>query len=436
MKIIYASIEIMVSFIEMFLMYRFYSAAFYKYRKRVGIKDEVVLTIIGTILIEICNSFSTFSYYTMALFVFFTSISAAVLYKINYFIVFSMSSFYMLCLGCIDFLFFSFASLFCNGSKSFEELVVQPSLLRMVIILGIKCIWILIYFSIKKHLYKIFSNKHYAYTIFIVTISGFMGFIYMVNCTFRGFDYSIANIWILFIMCLVFAILLILFAFEIKEEKMKLDFSEVRNNLLEENYRTINNIYMKNAKLYHDLNNHMNVLFHLLEEQEIEKAKDYIKEIAQPITQLSKTIWTGIDVVDVIINSKMEKAKEIDARFELNVEFPKNSNIESHDICTILSNLLDNALEAVAKVNGERKIVLVIRRINHFIMIKVINSCEKNVQSGNKFPSTTKDNKQLHGWGLPSVEEVVDKYNGTIKYTNKSNEFLVTIMLFMRILSD
>lgn len=430
MKVIYASVEFMVSFIEMFLMYRFYSATLFKYRKRGGIKYELVLTLIGTVLIDICNSFSIFSYFTMALFALFTSVSATVLYKINYFVVFSMSCFYVLCLGCIDFLIFSLASIFYNGSKTFGELVMQPSPLRAVTIIGIKCIWILIYLVVRKYLHRVFSNKYYAYTLLIVTFSGFLGFAYMVNQTFRNFNNSIPNIWILFVLCLIFAVLLIFFAFEIKEEKMKLNFSEVRNNLLEENYRTINDIYMKNAKVYHDLNNHMNVLYHLLDQQEIEKAKDYIKEIAHPITQLSKTTWTGIDVIDVIINSKMEKAKEIDAAIELNVEFPQNTNIQPHDICTILSNLLDNAIEAAGKVTGKRKITLIIRRINHFVMIKIINSCVGSVENKNKFPATTKDNKQLHGWGLPSVKETVDKYNGTIKYANEHGEFIVSIMLF------
>ena len=430
MKMIYTNIEFLASFTEMFLMYKFYSAALYHYKKNISVKYEIALALVGTILIEISNTFSTFSYFTMVLFVIFTSITAAMLYRINYFIVFSISCFYILCLGCIDFLFFSSISLFYNSSKSFEELVIQSSPLRAVIILVIKCIWILIYLATRKYLYKVFSNKHYTYTIFILTISSFMVFIYMVNQTFRSIDNSIMNIWFLFIMCFTFAVLLIFYSFQIKEEKMKLDFSEIKNNLLEENYRTINDIYMKNAKLYHDLSNHMNVLFHLLDDQKIEEAKDYIKEIAHPIIQLSKTTWTGIDVVDVIISSKIEKAKEINASFELNVEFPQNTNIQPHDICIILSNLLDNALEAVEKVKGKRKITLIIRRINHFIMIKATNSCDEKKQTANPFLNTTKDNKQLHGWGLSNVKEAVDKYNGVIKYAKQNNEFIVTIMLF------
>ena len=57
----------------------------------------------------------------------------------------------------------------------------------------------------------------------------------------------------------------------------------MRNELLEENYKTINEIYTGNAKLYHDLNNHLNVLYQLLDEEKTLEAKNYITEISRPI---------------------------------------------------------------------------------------------------------------------------------------------------------
>lgn len=88
---------------------------------------------------------------------------------------------------------------------------------------------------------------------------------------------------------------------------MKLNFLEMRNQLLEENYKAINEIYSSNSKLYHDLNNHLNVLYQLLDRENVIEAKRYIKEISKPILKLSHVTWTGVDVVDVIINSKIQK---------------------------------------------------------------------------------------------------------------------------------
>lgn len=214
---------------------------------------------------------------------------------------------------------------------------------------------------------------------------------------------------------------------------MKLDFADMRHELLKEQYETINQIYTNNAELYHDLNNHLTVLYQLLDEGNVNEAKKYIKEISKPIMKLSKTIWTGIDVVDVIINSKLEIMKQMDIHAEINVEFPQNTNILPNDICTILSNLLDNAIEAAGELEYSGSISLIMRRINYFLLIKVSNSCAENKEKFNKYPKTTKDNKQFHGWGLPSVMETIKKYNGTFKCENKDNQFIVNIMLFFDI---
>ena len=190
---------------------------------------------------------------------------------------------------------------------------------------------------------------------------------------------------------------------------------------------------MSNAKLYHDLNNHLNVLYQLLDEGDGDGAKEYIKEISRPIMKLSKTVWTGTDVVDVIINSKIEKMREMNISYEINVEFPQNTNILPHDMCTILANLLDNAIEAVGVMKEPGTVALTIRRINYFLLIKVSNSCATQKEKFVNYPSTTKENKELHGWGLPSVKDAVDKYNGTLKCTNEGNQFVTKIMLFFEV---
>lgn len=122
--------------------------------------------------------------------------------------------------------------------------------------------------------------------------------------------------------------------------------------------------------------------------------------------------------------------KEKGIPFDINVEFPQNTNILPHDICTILSNLLDNAIEASSKLDKSGSVLLTIRKINYFLMINVVNECFQKGSDFINYPKTTKENKELHGWGLPSVRDAVEKYNGTLRCINKDNQFAVSIMLF------
>lgn len=165
-----------------------------------------------------------------------------------------------------------------------------------------------------------------------------------------------------------------------------------------------------------------------MQEEKVEEAQRYIKEIAEPILVLSKKQWTGTDVVDAVLNSKIQEMKELNIVPDINVEFPENSTILPNDLCTILSNLLDNAIEAVEKLENNRIIKLTMRRANFFLFVRVINPCVQN-RKFTAFPATTKENAALHGWGLRSVEDAVKRYAGTMECINDNYEFIVNIML-------
>lgn len=430
MTLLYESIDLIASFIEFFVLYKIYSILFREYRRRQSRLIDILLAIGGMAIIHICNHIALFSYFTLLVFILWASISAAFFYKTNYVALFSIASFYILCLSCFDFLIVTLVSNFYGGYETFVKIISVTGGFRAIIISIVKILWIIAYFLLEKYLYRFANKTNYVYTTLIISCIGFLGFMYLADQTFKAFDYTIPGLWFVFFAMFLF---IVYFVMENREEKMKLNFAEMRNALLEENYKTINKIYMSNAKLYHDLNNHLNVLYQLLDEGNGDGAKKYIKEISRPIMKLAKTVWTGTDVVDVIINSKIEKMREMNISYEINVEFPQNTNILPHDMCTILANLLDNAIEAVGAMEAPGTVELTIRRINYFLLIKVCNSCVTQKEKFVNYPSTTKENKGLHGWGLPSVKEAVDKYNGTMKCTNEGNQFVTKIMLFFEI---
>lgn len=103
----------------------------------------------------------------------------------------------------------------------------------------------------------------------------------------------------------------------------------------------------RNARLYHDLNNHLIALDHLLDDANIPEAKRYIAAIQEPVQILKKTHWTGDDVVDAVLNNKIQIMENRKIHYEIQTDFPDKTGIEAADLCTLLANLLDNAIEAV-----------------------------------------------------------------------------------------
>ena len=199
MNVLYEATEIFVSFIEMILLFRLYGIILRKYKGRVSTKNDVIFAMMGTAIIHICNYIAIFSYFNILVFVFFTSITALFVYKINYVVLFSISSFYMLCVSCFDFLFFTLVSTLFGGYDIFLRMVSVPGIFRSVTIIIIKCFWILIFFMLKKFLYKFSLNQKSIYTFLIIALAGFMGFIYLVNQTFKSFSYAMTGMWLTFV---------------------------------------------------------------------------------------------------------------------------------------------------------------------------------------------------------------------------------------------
>lgn len=158
MTVVYGMVEILASFIELYILYRIY-AGIYEFQNK-GKENNWILafSILGTFMVRICNNTAAFSYFTILLLVFYTSVTSFGLYRKNYLKCLSISSLYILCLSCFDFLVFSIFSNSLNGHSTFVELVTQISFLRTFLIVIIKTLWIILYIIVRKHLYK-FSEK-------------------------------------------------------------------------------------------------------------------------------------------------------------------------------------------------------------------------------------------------------------------------------------
>lgn len=95
------------------------------------------------------------------------------------------------------------------------------------------------------------------------------------------------------------------------------------------------------AKLYHDLHNHIEVLCHCLDEGDLGAARRYCQDLRGPVEEMAHTVWTGDPAVDHLITSKTARAQALGAQTQVNVEFPRNTDIRGVDLTAILGNLLD-----------------------------------------------------------------------------------------------
>lgn len=208
----------------------------------------------------------------------------------------------------------------------------------------------------------------------------------------------------------------------------------MQKELLEKNYSALNQAYSVNAKLFHDFHRHLEIMLQMANKNRDTDMIKYIEDLSEPLKEIASVIWIGDETVDYIINSRYSRAKEKGIRMEMNIEFPYNTNIRSNDLCTILSNLLDNAIEACERAeelgrHDSPAIYLTIRRIQNILIIKMENSSPLPEYNGNGEPNTAKEDKTLHGFGLKNVEAAVLKYDGVMQSSYEDNIYRTIITL-------
>ena len=250
-----------------------------------------------------------------------------------------------------------------------------------------------------------------------LTLAGFLGVITLSEQTVLAIPDDTLYMWTILAVVLMMSVLVfnINRQYEVEKELAKLKSEQAE--LLERDYTAVNRAYQVNAKLFHDLHNHIGVLRQFLTHEKYGEAVRYLDELQAPVRDLTATVWTGDETADYLINSKAAAAEADGIRFEVQVEFPRRTNIRSVDLCAILGNLLDNAIEAARQVeNPERRTVaLTIRRIHQMLVIKVENSFAAAPVQENGELKTTKTEGGLHGWGLKSAQTAAEKYDGMVQ---------------------
>ncbi len=258
-----------------------------------------------------------------------------------------------------------------------------------------------------------------------IAVAGFLAVITLSEQTALTIADDTLDMWTILAVVLMMSLLVFNMnrQYEVERELAKLKSEQAE--LLEHDYNILNNAYAINAKLFHDFHNHIGVLRQLLFHSKTAEAMQYLDELQMPVQEMTNTVWTGDETVDYLINSKAATAKENIIDYQVQVEFPRHTNLQSADLCAILGNLLDNALEAAKQVpNPEHRFIrLTIRRINQMLVIKTENSFMTAPIEKNGALKTSKDGNGLHGWGLKSAQAAAEKYDGMVQTSYSGNTF-------------
>jgi len=181
-------------------------------------------------------------------------------------------------------------------------------------------------------------------------------------------------------------------------------------------------------RMRHDWKNHVNTVSAMWEKGEESQAVQYVAGLAEENRNNSYTILSGNEVADAILNLKYERAKESGIEFSFNGDLANLSYMEPVDVCVLLGNALDNALEACGKGEGNRITVGATESMG-MLLLTIENTLHAPIGLKNNRPVTTKKNPTEHGFGVLGMEHVARKYQGDLRFEIVEELFKVQVML-------
>ncbi|MDO4313614.1 MAG: ATP-binding protein, partial [Eubacteriales bacterium] len=179
-------------------------------------------------------------------------------------------------------------------------------------------------------------------------------------------------------------------------------------------------------KIKHDLKNQLLISESLKDKELIE---EYRKEIDNLFSAYETKIHSGNEILDVLLENKIQYCKENNIEFKLNVNFNRGTFIDLIDVGTIFGNIIDNAIEACIRMEtGKKQICLFVYESGNFIIIKMENTFDKIKLKGKSLVSL-KENGKNHGIGLYSLEQTLNKYDGSYRYNADNGNFRLMILI-------
>lgn len=213
------------------------------------------------------------------------------------------------------------------------------------------------------------------------------------------------------------------------DEKIKLNImylkQERENYVMEIAHSEIEKI----KELRHDMKNHLTFMSYLVNEGRTEELKEYLEQYSTELYDALQFSLCGNYAIDYILNFEIRRANSCGVKIDYKIFVPPQLPFDDKDLCSLLTNILDNAIEAAAKMTN-KTIELKLEWKNDVFLIHCSNATDQFTEGkiSSHIP-TTKRNREVHGYGMKIIRSIVKKYNGTVKITVKDGKFRLSLYL-------
>lgn len=332
---------------------------------------------------------------------------------------------------CINFPILALISKISNLEIS--EFMVSQDISRIV------CLFItkMLYFAaVQFILWMRKKEKHYfnlnewiiIISVFLITLLiGLAMYIIMINDKISDYIYLASTLLLSLLDVIIFIFMRNMNVSSQKEREKELLHIQLAQQ--KDEMRKLEQQYQEISVLRHDFRNSIDCMARMIQQNKQEDALHYAEQLRKrKIGKLQTHIECSSSVINAVVNSKFSDAQVngIETSFKMVVQIPENLEF---DISIILSNLLDNAIEACCKNEISSQIILAVSKFGAYYQLLIKNTIENSVLKNNKQLKTFKLEKNKHGLGLKSIRDIVEKRQGMLDIYEENGEFCVSVLL-------
>ena len=212
-------------------------------------------------------------------------------------------------------------------------------------------------------------------------------------------------------------------------KKMDKRISAYQRELIETHYREVDNMYRQIRGWRHDYRNHIQTMKAYAAEGDWEAIRRYLDRLDEDLTSVDTAVKTGNPMADAILNSKISLANSKKIRVIADAHIPVKLKSSEIDLCCILGNLFDNAIEASEKLPEDQRVIRVymdMKNTQLYISFTNFTAGKKLKKEGKLFRSTKGEG---HGFGLVRIDAIVERLDGYISRNSEDGAFTTEILL-------
>ena len=202
-----------------------------------------------------------------------------------------------------------------------------------------------------------------------------------------------------------------------------------QRELIETHYREVENMYRQIRGWRHDYRNHIQMMKVLAASGDMDALKAYLDELDTDLNTVDTVVKTGNPMADAILNSKISLARSRNIPTQVDAHIPVKLKMSELDLCCIIGNLFDNAMEASLALPEEKRLIRVymdMKGTQLYISFTNFTAAKKLSKVGRGFKTSKGEG---HGFGLVRMDDIVSRYDGYLSRNSEDGAFTTEILI-------